>query len=129
MPLELCPVQKLLFLPWSKKMIQCVSAFSTLAIVVLAILIMTRAISLDDALKSAGKALALIILLYFMACAIAPALRAGLAGLAHLLMTAMRWIVVTVFVTALLILIVRMLLQRFSARSESGEKPRLKGDL
>jgi hypothetical protein len=102
-----------------EKMIQCISAFGTLVLVVLAILIMTRAISLDDALKSMGKALLLIVLLYFMACAIAPALQAGLVALAHLLMTAMRWIAVTVFVTALLILIARMLLQRFSARSES----------
>lgn len=102
-------------------MIQCVSAFCTLAIVVLALLIMTRAISLDDALKSAGKALLLIILFYCIACAIAPALRAGLNAMALLLATAMRWIVVTIFVTALLILLVRMLLQRFSAHSESKD--------
>ncbi len=99
-------------------MIQCVSAFCTLAIVVLALLIMTRAISLDDALKSAGKALLLIILLYFIACAIAPAFQAGLGALAHLLVTALRWIVVTVIVASLLILIARLLLQRFSARPE-----------
>jgi len=99
-------------------MIQCVSAFATLALVVIAILIMTRAISLDDALKSAGKALLLIILLYFLACVIAPAFQAGLGALAHLLATVMRWIVVTVLVAALLILIARLLLQRFSARPE-----------
>jgi hypothetical protein len=110
-------------------MIQCVSAFCTLAIVVLAILIMTRAISLDDALKAAGKALVLIILFYCIACAIAPALRAGLNAAAHLLMTAMRWIVVTVLVTALLILLGRMLLRRFSARAGIEGQPRLKGDL
>ncbi len=102
-------------------MIQCVSALATLGLVVLAILIMTRAISLDDALKSAGKALVLIILFYCIACAIAPALRAGLSAVAHLLMTAIRWIVVTVFVTALLILLGRMLLLRFSARPESRD--------
>jgi len=79
---------------------------------------MTRAISLDDALKAAGKALALIILLYFIACAMAPALRALLGTLAYLLMMAMRWVVVTVIVTALLILVARMTLRRFSARSE-----------
>lgn len=100
-------------------MIQCVSAFGTLALIVLAILVMTRAISLDDALNSVGKAVVLIILLYFIACEIAPALRAGLGALTHLLMTAIRWIVVTVFVTAFLILIARMLLRRFSGRPEA----------
>jgi putative effector of murein hydrolase LrgA (UPF0299 family) len=107
-----------------KKMIQCVSAFCTFVLVILAILVMTRAISLDDVLKAAGKTLVLIMLLYFIACAIAPALHAGLGALAHLLMAAMRWIVVTVIVTTLLILVARTLLQRFSAGSQDS-----KGDL
>jgi len=101
-------------------MIPCVSALCTLVFVVLAILIMTRAISLDDALKSTGKALLLIILLYLGACAIGPALRAGLSDMAHMLATALRWIVVTVLVTAVLILIARMLVQRFSAGRNPG---------
>jgi hypothetical protein len=85
---------------------------------------MTRAISLDDALKAAGKALVLIMLLYFIACAMAPALRTLLGALSYLLMTAMRWVIVTVIVTALLILVARTLLQRFSAGSQDS-----KGDL
>lgn len=100
-------------------MIQYVLAFCTLALIVLGLLIMTRAISLDDALKSTRKAFLLIILLYCIACAIAPALRAGFNVMALLLGTAMRWIVVTVIVTALFILIARVLLQRFSAQPES----------
>lgn len=39
---------------------QFISALCTLAIIVLAILVMTRAISLEDALKAIGKMLILV---------------------------------------------------------------------
>jgi hypothetical protein len=88
---------------------QCISALCTLGIVVLAILITTRAISLEDALKAIGKAFLLLFILYFAVCILASPVRAGLAALVALLATAIRWLVVAVIVIALLILLLWML--------------------
>jgi hypothetical protein len=101
---------------------QCISAVFTLAIVVLAILIMTRAISLDDTLKTIGKKLALIVLAYFVVCALGPPLRAGMAALASLLTSALRWLAVAVIVAGPLILVARVLLRRFSVRQDAGSR-------
>jgi hypothetical protein len=95
---------------------QCISAICTLGVVILAILIMTRAISLDDAVKIAGKILILLVILSFAVCVIGPPLRAGLTALAHVLQTILNWLVVAVLVTALLILFIQMLRWKYSAR-------------
>jgi hypothetical protein len=99
---------------------QCIAAMCTFAIVVLAILIMTRALSLDDALKSAGKMLLLIVLVYFAICTLVPLLNAGAAALAVLLKAAPLWLAVAVIAAGLLILILRVLRRKFSARPSSG---------
>jgi hypothetical protein len=95
---------------------ECISAICTLGIVVLAILITTRAISLEDALKTIGKAFLLLFILYFAVCMLASPVRAGLATLVTLLATAIRWLVVAVIVIALLILLLWMLSRKSVTR-------------
>jgi protein-S-isoprenylcysteine O-methyltransferase Ste14 len=95
---------------------QCISAVCTLGVVILAILIMTRAISLDDAIKIAGKVLLLLVILSFAVCMIGPPLHAGLTALAHVLQTILKWLVVAVIVIALLILFIQTLRWKYSAR-------------
>jgi hypothetical protein len=102
-------------------LVQCVSAACTLAVIILAILILTRAISLKDALKAAGKALLVFVLLYFSTCMLLPPVTAGAHALTLLLQAAIRWLVVTVLVAALLIVIVQALRWRFSTRSRAQE--------
>ena len=97
--------------------VQCISAVCTLGIVVLAILIMTKAISLDDAVKIAGKTLLLLVILSFAVCVIGPPFRAGLTALAAFLKAILHWLVVAVIVIALLILFIQTLRWKFSARS------------
>ena len=96
---------------------QCLSAMCTLGIVFLAILIMTRAISLDDAVKIAGKILLLLVILSFAVCVIGPPLRAGLAALAHVLQTLLNWLVVAIIVMVPLMLVITALRWRFAARA------------
>lgn len=98
---------------------QCISAICTLGVVILAILIMTRAISLDDAVKIAGKILILLVILSFAVCVIGPPLRAGLTALAHVLQTILNWLVVAVLVMVSLMLVITVLRWRFAARSNA----------
>ena len=109
-------------------MIQCVSTVCTLGLVVLAILIMTRAISLDDALKGIGKTLLMLVILCLAVCFLGPALHALIAALADLIMTVIHWLVVTVFAVALLMLLVRLLLRRFSGRP-NAKSSRYRGEI
>jgi hypothetical protein len=89
----------------------------TMGLIVMAILIMTKAISLEDALKETGKTLLILVILCFAVCYLGPALHATIAALAGLLMAAIRWLVVAVFAAALLMLLPRLLRWRFSGRS------------
>jgi hypothetical protein len=98
---------------------QCISALCTLGIIVIAILIMTRAISLEDALKAIGKAFLLLFILYFAVCMLASPVRAGAMALVALLATAIRWLVVAVIVIALLIIFIWTLRWK-SARSNAS---------
>jgi hypothetical protein len=91
---------------------ECISAICTLGLVVLAILITTRAISLEDALKAMGKAFLLLFILYFAVCMLVSPVRAGFAALVALLATAIRWLVVAVIIIAPLILLLWMLLRK-----------------
>src|SRR5689334_13836527 len=95
---------------------ECISAICTLGIIVIAILITTRAISLEDALKAIGRALLLLFILYCAVCMLASPVRAGLAALVALLATAVRWLVVAVIVIALLILLLWMLSRKSVTR-------------
>lgn len=99
---------------------ECISAICTLGIVVLAILITTRAISLEDALKAIGKAFLAIFLAYLAVCIIAPPLRAGVLALIAILKAAVRWLAVAVCIGVPVTLIVRALLSRFTARSNTN---------
>lgn len=101
---------------------ECLSALCTLGIVIIAILVITRAISLDDALKSIGKAFLLLLVLYFAVCMLAGPVHDGLTALVALLAKAVRWLVVTVIVTFALMILVRVLSQR-SGRSGKSEQP------
>jgi O-antigen ligase len=83
---------------------ECLSALCTLGIVVIAILVITRTISVDDALKSIGKAFVLMLVLYFAVCMLAGPVSAGLTALVALLAKVVRWLVVAVIVAGLLIL-------------------------
>jgi len=106
---------------------ECISAICTLGLVVLAILITTRVISLEDALKAIGKAFLLLFILYFAVCMLVSPVRAGLAALVALLATAIRWLVVAVIIIAPLILLLWMLsrtsVTRLNAKSnrDGGE--------
>jgi hypothetical protein len=95
---------------------QCISAVCTLGVVILAILIMTRAISLEDALTRIGKALLALVLVYVGVCALTPLLRAGLTAFAAMLKTAVRWLAVAIFVVLPVTLLVWALLSRSIAR-------------
>lgn len=99
---------------------ECISAVCTLGIVVLAILIITRAISLDDAVKIAGKTLLLLVILSFAVCVIAPPLRAGLTALARVLQTILNWLVVAVLIMVPLMLVIKALRWRFAARANAN---------
>jgi|SRR5882724_7296984 len=99
---------------------QCISAVCTLGVIVLAILIMTKSISPEDALKWIGKALLAIILAYIAVCMLAPPLRAGVLALIAILKAAVRWLVVAVFVVVPVTLLIRALLSRFMARSNTN---------
>jgi low temperature requirement protein LtrA len=95
---------------------QCFGALCTLGIVVIAILVITRRISLDDALKSIGKLLLLIVALYFAVCMLAGPVQTGFAALVTLLAKAVRWLVVAVVIVVLFRIIVRA---RASKESEN----------
>jgi|SRR5882724_835836 len=99
---------------------QCISAPCTLGIVVLAILIMTRSISLEDALKAVGKAFLAIMLAYLAVCMLGPPLRAGVVALIHLLKAVVQWLVVAVFVVEPVTLFIRVLYARFISRSSGN---------
>jgi hypothetical protein len=98
---------------------QCISAVCTIVVVILAILIMTRAISLDDALKIAGKILVALAALYLAACLLGPPLVAGMNALALIFKTLIRWLVVAVLIAVPLMLLITALRRRFAARSNA----------
>lgn len=107
---------------------QCVSALCTLGIVVIAILITVRAISLEDALKAIGKVFLVILAAYLAVCLLAPPLRAGMTAMVDLLKVAVRWLVVAVSVIALAMLVLTALRSRFTARSNTNSA-RDRGDI
>jgi cytochrome c biogenesis protein CcdA len=107
---------------------ECISAICTLGTVVLAILITTRAISLEDALKAIGKVFLSIMAVYLAVCALAPPLRAGATALAQMLKTIVLWLVVAVSIIALGMLVLKALRSRFTARSNTNSA-RDRGDV
>lgn len=99
---------------------ECISAICTLGIVVLAILITTRVISLEDALKATGKALLLLFILYFAVCMLAEPVGAALTALVAILAKAVRWFVVAVFVILALMILIRVLSRKSGSRSHAS---------
>lgn len=99
---------------------QCIAPICTIAVIVLAILLMTRVISLEDALKQIGKMFLLILLVYMAICILTPPIRAGLMALRELFSIVVRWLLVAVFVIVLLMLLVRVLQRRFAAHSKAN---------
>ena len=98
---------------------QCISATCTLGLVILAILVITRAVSLEDALNAIGKALLVLVLVLAAVCLVGPLVRAGMAALTLLVETVIPWLLVTVLVVAVVILCLRTLLWRSGARPEA----------
>jgi hypothetical protein len=107
---------------------QCISAVCALGVVFLAILITTRAIALDDALKVIGKALLVIMVVYIALCVLAPPLRVAVMAFVDLLKLVVRWLVVAVFVVVPVTLFIRALVSRFIARSNTNSA-RDRGDV
>lgn len=99
---------------------QCIAPICTIAAIVLAILLMTRTISLEDALKQIGKMFLLILLVYMAICILAPPVRAGLMALRELFSALTRWLLVSIPVIAALTLGIRALMSRRRARSNSS---------
>lgn len=88
---------------------QCIGALCTLGIIVIAILVITRRVSFDDALKSIGKAFLLMLVLYFAVCMIAEPVQAGFIAIVTLLAKVVRWFLGVVLALAAVLLLIRML--------------------
>lgn len=110
---------KLLFLEL-EMIVQLISVVCTMGFVVLAILIMTRAIPLEEALKEIGKTLLILVGLSFAVCWLGPPLHAALNALVILLTTMVRWIVVAVFFTLALMILIRVLSRKSGSRSHAS---------
>ena len=108
--------------------VQLILVVCTMGLIVMAILIMTKAIPLEDALKGIGKTLLMLVILCLAVCFLGPALHALIVALADLIMTVIHWLVVTVFAVALLMLLVRLLLRRFSGRP-NAKSSRYRGEI
>lgn len=102
---------------------QFISAVCTISLMILAILIMTKAISLEDAVKAILKGLLALVVLYIAICSLAPPLVAGVTALARVLKAALVWLTVTVIVATLLILFIRVILLRLIAQMNARRDP------
>ena len=95
-------------------LMQLISTVSTLGLIVLAILIMTRAISFEETGRAIGKVLLVLVFVLVAVCSLTPALQRGVAALGLLITTAIRLLLVTVSVIAVLMLFVWVLSRLFN---------------
>ncbi len=103
---------------------QCISAAGTLGVIVLAILVIVRAVSLDDALESVGKLLVLILVAALAGCLLRPLLLAGGGALNYILRAALLGLVVTVVVVAPVTLVFIMLFSGLQRRTLERSTPK-----
>jgi hypothetical protein len=87
-----------------------------LGIVVLGILIMTRAISLEEILKAAGRFLLIVLVAVMTVCVLRQPVATAYLVVVSLLETLLRWLVVTVLVIALVMLGLGVLFVRLHKR-------------
>src|SRR5262249_55830008 len=108
---------------------QFTCALFTLAIVVLVILVMTRAISLVDALKAMGKGFLLVLAVSIAVCLITPPSHAAMTATTVFLKLTVRFLAVAVPLIAAVTLVLWVLMSRLRARSNTngaqdlGRKP------
>src|SRR5258708_4925317 len=103
-------------------MVQCISAFCVLGIVLLALLIMTRAVSLEQAFKTFGQAFAVVVIAVWAVCVLK-----GLVAVAALALKSLAvWIAILAFVMIGVAVLVRIVskfwvrLQRDSVKREGN---------
>lgn len=104
MPLELCPVQTLLFYLGKCMIFTLLSSVCLVIIVSIAILMITRIISVDEAMKRIGRTLGILVLALVAACLFQNLISVAIAHLQSFLRSVIHWAVVTVFVGALITL-------------------------
>jgi hypothetical protein len=101
---------------------QCLSAVCALGIAILGILVMVRAISLEEAAKTVGRIVLIIVLVLVGLCLLR---QADLLTLMSSVKAFVLWLVVTVLVIAPLMLALGMLFARFQKRlSDHGTRDR-----
>ena len=93
-----------------------ICAVCTLALVVVAILVTIRAVSLEEAAKAIGRIVLVFVLVLIAVCLLREAVITGVPALMVLLKTFVRWLIVTVFVIAMLILLLWMLSRKSVTR-------------
>lgn len=96
---------------------QCISAVAVLGIVVIAILIMTRAISLEQAASVLGRGFLVLVLAILALCMVKGLLVTAATDALGLLKSLTPWLVVLVLVTTGTMIVSRLLIARFGNRS------------
>ena len=93
-----------------------ISLLAVLSLAVVGLLVITRAVSLEEAAKSIIKVIAILILVMLAICLSRSILSPLLDSLLALLKAAIAWLLVTVFVVGLAMLVIRILFARFHVK-------------
>jgi hypothetical protein len=100
-------------------LIECISALCVLGMIILALLIMTNAISLEQAIKAFGQSFALLIVALWAVCV--------LKGLVAVAVSALRslagWIAILAFVMIGLAVLVRVISKVWMRLQKDSVKP------
>lgn len=92
---------------------QSISAVCVLGIVIVALLTMTRTISMKEAAHAVGRVFLVVVGVLFALCLLKPLLVTGVTAALWLLKSLVLWLAVIAVVIIVLTLVVRILISRF----------------
>lgn len=99
-------------------MIECISALCVLGLVILSLLIMTNAISLEEAIRAFGQAFALIIIVLWAICVLKGLMAVAVSVLKSLAV----WIAILAFVIVGVAVLVRIIFKLWKPLQKNSVK-------